>query len=161
MNIRLRKWTLEDAKFISKTLSDKKIANNLRDIPYPYTIEYAKEYIEYILSDENDEALAFIIELDGKTVGNISVEKCDNDFVSVNLGYYIDSLYWNKGIATYAVKLMIDYLFSNTNIKRIYAEVFSDNISSSRVLEKNGFIFDCLLRNDVYKDTKLYYLRKD
>lgn len=160
MNIKLRKWTMEDAEFISKTLSDNCITINLKNIPYPYTIDYAKEYIDYILSDENDESIAFIIELDNKAVGNISVNKCDNDFISVYLGYYVDSKYWNMGIASHAVHLMIDYLFSNTDVRRIYAEVFSDNRASSRVLEKNGFVFDCILKSDVYKDTKLYYLRK-
>lgn len=164
MTIILRKWCLEDADFIARTLSDINITNHLREgIPFPYTKEYALEYIEYILSDANDEAIAFIIEVDHKPVGNISVEKCNNSFTSVELGYYIDYKYWNCGYASKAIKLMLDYLFSNTDVRTVYAESFASNIASCRVLEKNGFTFDCMskiMKDDRYLDTKLYYLRK-
>ena len=52
-----------------------------------------------------------------------------------------DAVYrcWGQGIATEAVALMAEYLFSRTDIEIITASTMVDNIASARVLEKNGF----------------------
>ena len=60
-----------------------------------------------------------------------------------------------------AVKQICDYIFSNSDILRIYAEPFAYNTASCRVLEKAGFQYEGTLRNNAIKngkilDTKMY-----
>ena len=77
------------------------------------------------------------------------------------MGYYIGENFWRKGIATEAVKLACEHVFENTDIVRIFAEPFDENTGSCRVLEKNGFVLEGILRknafkNGVFRDMKLY-----
>ncbi len=56
------------------------------------------------------------------------------------IGYRLREKYWGHGIATEAAGLMVDYLFSRTNIETITASTMVENHASALVLEKNGFI---------------------
>ena len=56
------------------------------------------------------------------------------------IGYRLSDKYWGHGIATQAVSLMVDYLYSQTDIEIITASTMIENKASARVLEKNGFV---------------------
>jgi SAM-dependent methyltransferase len=66
---------------------------------------------------------------------------------------------------TEAVRLMCIFVFENTDIIRIFAEPYAFNAASCRVLEKAGFAFEGVLRQNAIKngkiiDMKLYSLLK-
>ena len=48
-----------------------------------------------------------------------------------------------------------EYVFKNSDIIRIYAEPFAYNTASCRVLEKAGFRFEGLLRQNAIKNNKI------
>ncbi len=84
---------------------------------------------------------------------------------TAEMGYYISEQYWGKGIGTSAVKQVCKYIFENTDIIRVFAEPFADNIASCRVLEKAGFEYEGALRrnaikNSVILDMKMYSIIK-
>ena len=56
------------------------------------------------------------------------------------LGYRLSESFWGRGIASGAVKLMIDYLYFRTDTEIITASTMVENKASERVLTKNGFI---------------------
>ncbi len=63
-------------------------------------------------------------------------------------------------------KAGLHYIFKNTDIIRIFAEPFAYNMASCRGLEKAGFQFERLLRNNVVKngtvlDMRMYSLIKE
>ena len=58
----------------------------------------------------------------------------------VSIGYRLSESYWGKGIATQTVALMVDYLYTQTDIEIITASTMVENRASARVLEKNGFL---------------------
>ena len=64
----------------------------------------------------------------------------------VTIGYYLSESHWGKGIATEAVKILLEYLFTDVNVNRIQAEVMPLNETSKKVLLKNGFIKEGTLR---------------
>ena len=53
------------------------------------------------------------------------------------------------------MKLACDFVFENTDIIRIYAEPFSYNCTSCKVLEKAGFTCEGILRSNAYKNGKI------
>ena len=59
--------------------------------------------------------------------------------MKVSIGYRLAKEFWNKGIATEATSLIVNYLFKQTDITTISAGNMVDNLSSGIVLEKNGF----------------------
>lgn len=163
MNCKIRRWELTDAGALATALSNKKIQNNLRDgLPYPYTEQDGKKFISTVLAANENDTFAFAITVNEKVIGSIGALRQTNIHnKTAELGYYIAEEYWGKGIMTEAVKQLCDYMFSHTDIIRIYAEPFAYNIGSCRVLEKAGFQHEGTLRSNALKngrvlDMKMY-----
>lgn len=168
MKCRIRKWELSDAKDLAAALSNRKVQDNLRDgLPYPYTEQDGKEFISAMLSADENETFAFAITVNNMVIGSIGIFRQGNIHrQTAELGYYIAEEYWGKGIMTEAVKQICEYVFTNSDIIRIYAEPFAYNIASCRALEKAGFQYEGTLRSNAVKngkviDMKMYSLLKE
>lgn len=161
MYISIRKWKIEDANDLKNALNNKKIIDNLRDgIPYPYNIENAKEYIVQTLNAKKDSQYCWAIVDDEKVIGSIGVFRQNNiHYRTAEVGYYLAEEYWNQGIMTKVLKDVCNYIFNKTDIIRIYAEPFSHNIGSCRVLEKAGFKLEGILRKNAIKKNKIYDMK--
>ena len=82
-----------------------------------------------------DDRLLYGIYLDNKIIGMINeVEVVDR---KIELGYFINPLYQNKGYCTEVLIKMIDELFS-MGFDTIKTSVFIDNIPSMKVCNKAG-----------------------
>lgn len=168
MECKIRSWRIEDAASLAEALDNKKILDNLRDgLPYPYTVEDAKEFITAMLEADKNTIYPFAITIDDKAVGSIGVFRKENIHSKTGeLGYYIGEPYWGQGLGTSAVLQICRYIFENTDLIRIFAEPFSYNTGSCRILEKSGFSCEGVLRknavkNGVVLDMKLYSLIKE
>ena len=152
---------MSDARDLATALSNKKIQDNLRDgLPYPYTEQDGKEFISAMLATNENDTFAFAITVNGKVIGSIGAFRQGNIHrQTAELGYYIAEEYWGKGIMTEAVKQLCDYVFSNTDIIRIYAEPFAYNIGSCRVLEKAGFQYEGTLRSNALKNGNVFDMK--
>lgn len=166
--VEIREWRQSDAEALAKILNDRKILDNLRDgLPYPYTESDALYFINSCISADKNSQFCFTIVNNDKIVGSIGVYRQENiHFRTAELGYYIGAEFWGKGIATEAVRLVCKRVFDTTDIVRIYAEPFAENIASCRVLQKNGFVEEGILRKNAYKngkfrDMKLFALIKN
>lgn len=167
-NCMIREWKIEDKYTLAELLNNKNILNNLRDgLPYPYTVKDAEEFITAMLSSDRTKTFAFAITADDVVVGSIGIFRCDNIHSrTAEMGYYIGEQHWGKGYATSAVKQACSYVFTHTDIIRIFAEPFAYNTASSRVLEKAGFQLEGILHSNAVKngnilDMKLYALIKE
>lgn len=167
MNCDIRQWRPDDAEDLAEILNNKKILDNLRDgLPFPYTADDAKAYIGFINKADKNKTFAFAVIYCGKLAGSIGIFRQENIHCkTAELGYYIGEKFQNKGIATNAVKKACDFVFGNTDIIRIYAEPFTRNKASCRVLEKCGFKLEGTLRcnavkNGITEDMNLYALLK-
>ena len=160
-NIILREWKPEDAPDLAVAINNKNVLDNLRDgIPYPYTEKDATEFITATLSAEKDTQYAFAICFGDKAIGSIGVFRRDNVHrYTAEMGYYIAEPYWGKGVMTEAVRQMCDYIFEKTDIVRIFAEPYAYNNASCRVLEKAGFQFEGILRQNAFKNRQLVDMR--
>lgn len=56
-----------------------------------------------------------------------------------NLGYRLAKRYWGKGLATEAVRSVLDYAFNKLCIEAVVAIIEPENLSSIKVAEKVGF----------------------
>ena len=91
------------------------------------------------------------------TISNPKVQ--NNHRRTAELGYYIGEEYWGKGLMTEAVKQTCAYVFEHSDILRIFAEPFSYNLASCRVLEKAGFQYEGTLRSNAVKNGKVLDMR--
>ena len=135
MEIKLRKWNNQDTQPLARLANNPNIANYLRDVfPYPYQAKDAAFFIQMCQQADSNIDLPFAITVDGSLVGSIGLTRqLDVKRKSAELGYWIGEEYWNKGIATQAVKQICEIGWNYWDINRIYAEVFSNNLASSQV----------------------------
>jgi len=164
----IRSWEINDASELALALNNKNVLDNLRDgLPFPYTVADATEFINLMLRADGNKTYSFAITFDNKVVGSIGVFRKENIHSrTAEMGYYISEAYWGKGIGTSAVKQTCEFIFSNTDIIRIFAEPFAYNAASCRILEKAGFSFEGTLRKNAIKnntiiDMKMYSLVRD
>ena len=153
MKIELTEWRPSFAEALAKSANDERIALFLRDcFPNPYYLSDARQFINFARSEceKGDYYRAIVVQ--GQPAGSISAV-CGRDVFrrSAELGYWLAPQYWNCGIMTEAVRIACEQVFG-TDIIRIFAEPFSDNIASCRVLEKNGFVREGVLRKSVFKN---------
>jgi len=154
--VALRKIQVEDRERLVELANNPNIANNLRDdFPHPYTIEDADHFIKHAQSAQP--TLRFCIEKDGIYVGNIGIHPQEDIYRrSAEIGYFIGEPHWGQGIASQAVKMIVEYGFQQLNYHRIFAGVFSYNQASKKVLEKAGFTYEGASIQAVYKGGELF-----
>ncbi len=152
--IKLRPFSFSDKKRMAELANNKKIWENLRDaFPHPYSEKDAENFIEMCLS-KNPKTF-FAIELEGELVGSVAlVPQSDVYRKSAEIGYWIGEPYWGKGIATEAIRQILDFGFENLDIVRIYTGIYGHNLASQKVLEKNGFQKEAVFKKAVFKNGK-------
>lgn len=174
----LLKWDRCFAEDIHLAGNNPNVAQGVMAIPIPFTLENAKEWIELRL--QNDwRSFAICVEEESKwiAVGSCGARTNEDEKIShiVKLGYSVHHLksrywlserYWNRGIGTDAISLLIDYVTSSefekriaSKVERIEAEIFPENISSERVLLKNGFELECYQKKAVRKNNQIRDLK--
>lgn len=154
MPIKLRPFRLSDIHDLVASANHPEINIYLRDyFPYPYTIQDAYWWLtEGVNSFANHSAIT----LDGICIGGVSVVYGQAEtHLSGEIGYWLGREYWGRGFASQAVKLMTEDVFSNTDLLRIYAQVFSPNLASRYVLQKCGYQLEGVLRKAIIKDSEL------
>lgn len=71
-------------------------------------------------------------------------------YSSAFIGYSLDERYVGRGIATEAVALLLKLAFEQLHLHRVEAYIAPDNFPSIRVIEKNNFKQEGLLRKLLY-----------
>ena len=156
-NIRLRELQPKDKQRLAELANNKKIWDNVRDyFPFPYSEKDATEFIE--LCNKETPKTTFAIEFQNELAGVTAlVLQSDIYKKTAEIGYWIGEPYWNNGIATEAVKLLVNYGFDNLKLNRIFTGVFEDNKASQKVLEKCGFTHEGVFKNAIIKNGKVIH----
>ena len=154
-DIALRPWKKEDAKQLAHIANNKNIWNNLRDgIPHPYTIADAEKWIAHCSTQKP--VINFAVIYKSALAGSIGcVPKADVYRKTMEIGYFIGEDFWNLGIATQAVHILLKYINSEFDVVRLYAEVYAHNKKSMQVLRKNGFYLESIRRKGAIKNNIL------
>jgi RimJ/RimL family protein N-acetyltransferase len=151
-NIRLRPLEDADKERFARLANNRKIWLNVRDrFPYPYTIADAERFIESTMQQHPLTTFAIWYEL--KLVGAIGLVPQEDVYrFSAELGYWIGEPFWNKGIASGAVKLMVQFAFEQLQLQKVFAGVFEGNEASIRALKKCGFQQEGIARKAAFKN---------
>ena len=152
----LRPYREGDEESLIKNINDKDIYRNTCRIPYPYTPEHAKAWINRCKNSAKKKKkteVNFAIDINGKVIGGIGLRDITSH--KAEIGYWLGKKYWGKGIATKAVQLITNFGFKQLKLKRIYAHIFSKNKASARLLEKNNYKREGLMRKYYLKNGKL------
>ena len=146
----LRPWRDNDAETLFKWASDPDVGPRAGWAPH----QSVEESLEIIRTVFNDALHTWAIELKetGQPIGAIGYGpscKCDLPAREGEpiVGYWVAKPYWNQGICTEALRLMLDHIRQKTivstnrlDIKSLIGSHFVDNPASGRVMEKCGFV---------------------
>lgn len=132
----LRAPRLEDAKCVAALANDRRIAENTRRIPHPYSRADAEDFISSV-NVANGETAFLITLADGTIMGACGLAMTDGP--APELGYWLGNAYWGQGYGTEAVRAVIDYAFTEREHEALQAGARVTNPASRRILEKCGF----------------------
>ena len=116
----------------SQVLFDKETQDAILNDLLPNIEDSSKDplfYTMWIVIEKNKRAI----------IGGICFHGEPNENGEVEIGYGTDEIYRNQGFMTETIAGLVLWIRNNKNVKIIKAETDNENISSIRVLEKNGF----------------------
>ena len=134
--LRLRALQRTDARAVARLANDRRIAENMAVMPYPYTRADADGFIRSV--EESKTETAFAITLEGDTLIGICGLRMEPR-KAPELGYWLGVAYWGHGYATEAARAVIDHAFDDLGLEQLEAGARVSNPASRRVLEKCGF----------------------
>jgi RimJ/RimL family protein N-acetyltransferase len=131
----LRRPTLADVKAITRLADDRRIAENTRRLPHPYSQDHAVEFVR--ATADHDRDTAFLIESHHTAIGMVGVDWREPE--APELGYWLGVEHWGKGFATEAARAVIDFTFEEFDVGQMISGARVANPASRKVLEKCGF----------------------
>ena len=137
----LRPWMECDAEALYKYASDPEVGPRAGWPPHK-NVEESLEIIRTLFS--NDHTWAIELKETGEAIGCIGyfVHGESNIHIGENdaeAGYWVGKPYWNQGICSEALQVLIDYCFQEKGYDTIWCDFFPENPASGRVMEKCGF----------------------
>ncbi|MBT2682279.1 GNAT family protein [Bacillus sp. ISL-37] len=145
----LRQITKDDGEDIFKYLSDEKVMKYYGLEPFKSIGEALEEIEWYQSTFDEDSGIRWGITLKGnrKVIGSCGfLNKVPQHYRS-EIGFELSKDFWGQGIANEALEAVITYGFEQLNLQRIQALIEPPNILSRKLVERNGFIKEGLLRN--------------
>jgi RimJ/RimL family protein N-acetyltransferase len=151
-HIVIRSWRLEDAERTAQLANNRKVSINLRDtFPYPYTLADAESYLRHVTTAKPETGFAIVNE-EGAIGGIGLVLGADVQRKTAELGYWLGEPFWGQGIMSRVVSTFVRWAFDTFDLHRVFADPYSSNPASARVLEKNGFSLEGIKRCSAVKE---------
>jgi len=152
----LRRWQQSDLASMVAHANDPRVSRYMGPLPYPYTREDGAQFLDAQASAVEPTCM-WAIEVDGEAVGGIGVvARPGIRRRTGELGYWLGHAHWSKGVASEAIAAVVPVAFERLALLRVAATVFSANLASMRVLEKNGFIREGVLKNAIVKTDEIW-----
>ncbi|MEY4383711.1 MAG: Ribosomal-protein-alanine N-acetyltransferase [Bacteroidota bacterium] len=144
-NSMLTRWKTVDREAMEKSLY---LVPNRFDLEEFYQQEMNQALVDFWIPQTHKFPFEFcwytnweiIYKPSSCSVGGIGFSGLPNNEGVTEIGYVIDQKFRNKGIATEAVKLLIDWAAQDEGLIKVIAETPQENLGSQHVLQKNGFI---------------------
>ena len=157
--IQLRPWRGEDLDALVRHADDAQVSRGTSDrFPFPYTRADGMAFLSGQVVDLSGPV--FAIEIAGEACGGIGASRLAGErAVGAEIGYWLGRAHWGRGVMTRVVAAFVPRVADALGVLRLQATVLDFNVGSARVLEKNGFVAEGVLRRAVRKRGRLHDLR--
>lgn len=119
------------------------------DPPRPTTREHMAQLWERLSNDRS--GASFVIEADGKVIGNLGLFNANVEARTMELGITIgDKDYWGRGYGGEAVRLAVGYAFRMRNVRKVHLTVLATNARALAAYTKAGFVEEGRLREHAW-----------
>lgn len=154
IRLQLRSIGYSDTIVIQETANSREISDTMISLPHPYPDGEAERYIARKMHElEEGSSVTFVIEKKAEKgfCGLIEVRDIDNEHSQGELSFWLANKAWGNGYMSEVVQVIVQYGFEKLGLNRLYAYHMLRNPATGRVLEKNGFRREGLLRQRVRK----------
>lgn len=124
------------------------------------TIEEAEEQIiDMHALYGRHEGIEWAVTISGEdsVLGIFSLHDWSHRHRRAEVGFDLARDYWGQGIATEALKAILQFGFTDMNLHRIYAATIADNHESVRLLERVGFMREGTSRESSWEDDGTFH----
>jgi len=102
--------------------------------------EDVRAYIKTMIASQSDYLFGIFDKSNDRHIGNIKIGDINNFHKFGDIGLLIgEKDYWGKGIATEAIRLVMDYAFEDLHLNKVTASMYANNRGSYKAFVKNGF----------------------
>lgn len=161
--VRLREKQLEDAERDFAWRRDVELA--AYDATRPITMSFKtfrKTMAEEIRRSSQYRRTYAIEELEGGThIGNVMYYGHDSVLREAELGITIgERAYWARGYGTDAVRTLLEFVFIELNLRRMYLHTLASNVRAQRAFANAGFRRTREVRRDGYQFDRMEITRE-
>ena len=152
----LNQFIEKDISFLVKYGDNINVARNTLNIPNPYTVKDAEDWIKMCKEDFlNKTRYSFAIRRkeDMHFIGGIGLT-INKRFNHAELGYWIGEPFWNSGYATEAAGSVIAFGFETLGLHKIYATHILENPASGKVMQHIGMIKEAEMIDHSFRNGK-------
>lgn len=118
---------------------------------------FVRDFVLANYAKEIPEPWGVTIKEGGDTVvGTVGCMWAPQSCKTMELGYILAEPVWGNGYAYEASCAVLDYVYTNYDVNRIYAKCHLDNVGSARVMEKLGMKCEGIMRACVFKEGQFW-----
>jgi len=91
-----------------------------------------------------------------RVIGSIGFHRIETENYRAEIGYMLLPEFWNKGIMSEAMKVIIQYGFEKMQLHSIQANINPENANSRKILLKFDFVKEAYFKESFYFDGKFF-----
>lgn len=122
---------------------------------YHKKIETTESYLNHVLNNYSNgfvENWGLELKSTHKLIGMVGFGEVNEEHRRGEIGYVLSTKFWNQGLMSEAIKMVISAGFETLNLDKILGRCISENQASKQILIKAGFSKEGHLRRQYIKN---------
>lgn len=134
----LRQWKLDDVNDVVEGLNNLNVTRWLAQVPFPYTEEDAKSFINKSI-ENNLYNFAIVLKEENKVIGGTQLTNISYVHGTAGGGIWLNEKYQGQGYGTEAFGARIKYAFEELGLRRLENGYFKENEKSHKMQLRFGY----------------------
>jgi len=149
----LRSLEREDLRHLRELANDIEVESRWSDRPpRPSSLAKWETWFDRQLSDPPGDSIGFVVEVDGRFVGQCGLHAIDEYARRADLGIELRRDEWSKGYGQDACRVLVEYAFRHLNLRKVCLHVLADDQRAVGSYRKAGFVEEGRLREHDWHD---------
>lgn len=159
--VRLLKQSMVSTTYVS-WMNDYDVVKFTNQKNLKHTFNSVKFYVKEKLESDDELLLGFFS--NNLHIGNIKIGPINFYNRNTQISYIVGNKnLWGTGIATSVISYIVNYCFESLDLHKVSALTYSNNIASQKVLIKNNFIKEAIIKKQLFFENKfvdMFYFSK-
>lgn len=148
-DIILRALDVSDYQEFFTYMNHPLVKKYLADNDIPLSLEHAQQELSYwsnLFHRSQSIYWGIALKDSNKLIGSCGFNHWHKTQNRAEISYDLSPQHWGKGIMTRAIQAVTDFALNDMKVNRVQATIVYDNVASMRVLEKNQYLCEGILR---------------